>query len=232
MLAAVILSGGASTRMGAPKALLPYQGRPFLDHLLEATRHPKISARRVVLGPHAEPIARAIHLDADEIVINPDWEKGQITSIQAALKSLPPGLDGTAALPRGPSLNQLRLGSRSHRRFLRFPPGRSSSHVSGAPWPSSYFFGEAFCGIARRATRGRRSRGSLGPPRRSSRIPHHRRRLHPQSQRPRNFRPRHPSSRLADGLSMGTPRPSARRRQPSPVRHPTSFARCHPEAIR
>lgn len=94
MLAAVILSGGASTRMGAPKALLPYQGRPFLDHLLEATRHPKISTRRVVLGPHAEPIARAIHLDADEIVINPDWEKGQITSIQAALKSLPPGLDG------------------------------------------------------------------------------------------------------------------------------------------
>ena len=94
MLAAVILSGGASTRMGAPKALLPYQGRPFLDHLLEATRDPKISTRRVVLGPHAEPIARAIHLDADEIVINPDWEKGQITSIQAALKSLPPGLDG------------------------------------------------------------------------------------------------------------------------------------------
>ena len=94
MLAAVILSGGASTRMGAPKALLPYQGRPFLDHLLEATRHPKISARRVVLGPHAEPITKAIHLDANEIVINPDWEKGQITSIQAALKSLPHGLDG------------------------------------------------------------------------------------------------------------------------------------------
>lgn len=94
MLAAVILSGGASTRMGAPKALLPYQGRPFLDHLLEATRHPKISVRRVVLGPHAEPIAKAIHLSADEIVINPDWEMGQLTSIQAALKSLPAGLDG------------------------------------------------------------------------------------------------------------------------------------------
>ena len=94
MLAAVILSGGASSRMGSPKALLPYQGRPFLDHLLEATRHPKISLRRVVLGPHAEPIAKAINLHADEIVINPDWEKGQLTSIHAALKSLPAGLDG------------------------------------------------------------------------------------------------------------------------------------------
>jgi len=94
MLAAVILSGGASSRMGSPKALLPYQGRPFLDHLLEATQHPNISARRVVLGPHAEPIAKAIHLHADEIVINTDWEAGQLTSIHAALKSLPAGLDG------------------------------------------------------------------------------------------------------------------------------------------
>jgi len=44
------------------KALLPYQGRPFLEHLLDVTHHPKIGARRVVLGVHAEPIAKAIHL--------------------------------------------------------------------------------------------------------------------------------------------------------------------------
>jgi molybdenum cofactor cytidylyltransferase len=80
--------------MGSPKALLSYQGRPFLEHLLEVTQHPKISVRRVVLGPHAEPIARAIHLPADEIVINADWEKGQLSSIQAVLHSLPSGLDG------------------------------------------------------------------------------------------------------------------------------------------
>jgi len=94
MLAAVILSGGASQRMGSPKALLPFQGRPFLEHLLDVTRHPKIGVRRVVLGVHAEPIAKAIHLPADEVVINADWEKGQLSSIQAALKSLPDGLEG------------------------------------------------------------------------------------------------------------------------------------------
>lgn len=94
MLAAVILSGGASSRMGSPKALLPYQGRPFLDHLLEVTHHPKIGVRRVVLGAHAEPITRAIELQPDEIVINEKWEEGQLSSLHAAMRSLPADTDG------------------------------------------------------------------------------------------------------------------------------------------
>jgi molybdenum cofactor cytidylyltransferase len=94
MLAAVILSGGSSSRMGSPKALLQYQGRAFLEHLLEVTHHPNIFARRVVLGAHAEPIAKAVDLAADEIVINEDWEKGQLSSIQLALHSLPQGTSG------------------------------------------------------------------------------------------------------------------------------------------
>ena len=94
MLAAIILSGGASSRMGSPKALLPYQGRPFLEHLLDVARNPRIGIRRVVLGAHAEPITSAIPLSPGEIVINPDWQSGQLSSIRAGIRSLPAGTDG------------------------------------------------------------------------------------------------------------------------------------------
>src|ERR1700738_4139743 len=80
--------------MGSPKALLAYQGRSFLEHLLRVTEHPKIGVRRVVLGAKSEGIIDAIALRPEEIVINEDWERGQLSSIQAGLRSLPPGTDG------------------------------------------------------------------------------------------------------------------------------------------
>jgi molybdenum cofactor cytidylyltransferase len=112
-LAAVILSGGSSSRMGSPKALLAYQGRPFLEHLLEVTVHPRIAVRRVVLGAHAEPIAKNISLAADEIVINADWEKGQISSIQAAIRSLPDFRDLEDGGPHGTPGSPEKHGAKS-----------------------------------------------------------------------------------------------------------------------
>jgi CTP:molybdopterin cytidylyltransferase MocA len=99
MLAAVILSGGASRRMGSPKALVQYEGRPFLEHLLDVTKHAHIGVRRVVLGPDAAAITDGISLSPDEVVINEDWEKGQLSSIQAALRTLPPEVDGMLLCP-------------------------------------------------------------------------------------------------------------------------------------
>jgi molybdenum cofactor cytidylyltransferase len=99
MLAAVILSGGASRRMGSPKALLPYQGRPFLEHLLDITRHPQIGVRRIVLGADVESIRQEISLAKDEIIVNRDWEKGQLCSLHAAMHSLPPDIEGLLVCP-------------------------------------------------------------------------------------------------------------------------------------
>jgi molybdenum cofactor cytidylyltransferase len=89
MLAAVILAAGESRRMGEPKATVPYQGLTFVEHLLAATRHPRVGLTRVVLGAHAEEIRGRLKVDPAAIVVNPDWPKGQLSSLQAAIRSLP-----------------------------------------------------------------------------------------------------------------------------------------------
>ncbi|MGD1210900.1 MAG: nucleotidyltransferase family protein [Candidatus Acidiferrales bacterium] len=95
-LAAAILAAGESRRMGTPKALIPYRGTTFAGHLLEVTRHARVGLTRVVLGAGADEIREKLRLDAAWIVLNPDWRKGQLSSIQAAIRSLPEG--GTAGL--------------------------------------------------------------------------------------------------------------------------------------
>lgn len=100
MLAAVILAAGESLRMGRPKALLPYRGSTFLEHLLQITSDPRVGWTRVVVGAHAQEIAMAVRLVRDELVNNLDWEKGQLSSIQAAVRSLPPDkTDGILLCP-------------------------------------------------------------------------------------------------------------------------------------
>lgn len=93
MLAAVILSGGESLRMGSPKALVQLGpgGQTFLEHLLKITRQPQIGWTRIVLGKHTAEISSALSLDPASIVVNENWKLGQISSIQAAIRSLPAG---------------------------------------------------------------------------------------------------------------------------------------------
>jgi molybdenum cofactor cytidylyltransferase len=91
MLAAAILAAGESRRMGSPKALLTYRGQTFTDHLAEVTRHPRVGLLRVVLGASADNIRGQLHVDPAVIVVNTDWQQGQLSSIQTAIRSLPAG---------------------------------------------------------------------------------------------------------------------------------------------
>jgi CTP:molybdopterin cytidylyltransferase MocA len=114
----MILSAGASSRMGRPKALLPYREGTFLEHLIEVTRHPRISVTRVVLGAGAEVIRAIAKLDASVVVLNPDWEQGQLSSICAGIRSLE-GIetDGIVLCPVDHPLVSARLVSELIERF-------------------------------------------------------------------------------------------------------------------
>jgi len=118
LLAAVILSAGASSRMGRPKALLPYREGTFLEHLIEVTRDPRIGVTRVVLGAGADVIRTVAGLDSSVVVLNPNWEQGQLSSIRAGLRSLEGiDVDGIILCPVDHPLVSARLVSDLVERF-------------------------------------------------------------------------------------------------------------------
>ncbi|WP_205510661.1 nucleotidyltransferase family protein [Longitalea arenae] len=83
----VILAAGASTRLGQPKQLLPWQGSTLLRHAVETalavTTNPV-----VVTGANAESLASAIDAGKAKIVYNPDWQEGIASSIRCGLQTL------------------------------------------------------------------------------------------------------------------------------------------------
>jgi molybdenum cofactor cytidylyltransferase len=87
-LAAVILAGGRSARMGAPKALLDFRGEPFVVRILEALEALDIKTRVVVVAPESEPIRTAMVAHDCMVVENPDVDGGPIASLRRALEAL------------------------------------------------------------------------------------------------------------------------------------------------
>jgi molybdenum cofactor cytidylyltransferase len=85
MSAGLILAAGESRRMGRDKALLTYQGRTFLEIITRHLGAAGIEKITVVLGYHAEIIQRSVNLASTQFVINPDYQRGQTSSLQLGL---------------------------------------------------------------------------------------------------------------------------------------------------
>jgi len=71
-VAALVLAAGASSRFGSPKALAQFEGRPLLEHVLDAVREAGIDDIVVVLGHAADEIEDGIEWLSERRVRNPD----------------------------------------------------------------------------------------------------------------------------------------------------------------
>ena len=81
-----------------PKGLIEVDGRPWLEHQLDALRHHGLRQVVVVLGHHADAY-RAV-LDSRSVVcaVNPEPDRGPFSSLQVGLEALPSG-SGAWILP-------------------------------------------------------------------------------------------------------------------------------------
>jgi len=87
----IILAAGQSSRMGHPKSLLPFRGKTLLDFQIDSIQKMGVKPI-VVLGYHHSQIQTALpNLEKHaRLVINPNPEQGQFSSLLFGLKSSKP----------------------------------------------------------------------------------------------------------------------------------------------
>jgi molybdenum cofactor cytidylyltransferase len=95
----IILAAGDSTRMGYPKALLPFGHGTFLTRILETIQRIGMADPTIILGKAAAAIRPCIQDSPASILINPDPNRGQLSSIRLGLSSVHPGAFGAMIWP-------------------------------------------------------------------------------------------------------------------------------------
>ena len=88
MISGIILAAGSSQRMGSPKSILKIREKTFLQHIVEVLRSARIINIVIVLGAEAEEIQKSLTWFDGKIVVNEEWQKGQLTSIITGLNNL------------------------------------------------------------------------------------------------------------------------------------------------
>lgn len=93
MINAIVLAAGESKRMGKSKPLLRFNDKTFLEQIISAIKVSDVDRITIVLGAKAETIKNSIDLSETNIVINKDYQKGQLSSLIAAIKNTPQETD-------------------------------------------------------------------------------------------------------------------------------------------
>jgi molybdenum cofactor cytidylyltransferase len=90
--AGVVLAAGESKRLGTPKQLLEWEGKPFIRVAAEKALKAGLEPVVVVTGAHQNAVEQEIRDLEVDLVHNPKWKEGQSTSVRAGLNSLPEGV--------------------------------------------------------------------------------------------------------------------------------------------
>lgn len=90
-IAACVLAAGRSRRMGSPKAWLDAGGQPFVVRLLGSLRTAGVARCLVVAPVHDAAMQAVCDAHAAELLVNPDPERGMLSSIHIGLRALRTG---------------------------------------------------------------------------------------------------------------------------------------------
>jgi len=99
MIGAVVLAAGESRRMGAPKLLLPFRGTTILECLLRVILKSPIDRTVVVLGAYEDRLRPILAAYPVEIVVNPEYPSGMLSSVIRGLRSLPAEAEAALIFP-------------------------------------------------------------------------------------------------------------------------------------
>lgn len=88
-VAAVLLAAGASRRFGGAKLVAEVDGAPLVARTSRVLLAAGLSPVRVVLGAWEREVRAALSGIAVELVVNPRWEEGMLSSVICGLGALP-----------------------------------------------------------------------------------------------------------------------------------------------
>ena len=99
MIAAILLAAGESTRMGRPKQLLDWHGRPLIVAQIEALLNAGCGPVVVVLGAHANSIRPILPSRSEvQVTTNRNWREGRASSIRTGARGVPPAAEAVAVI--------------------------------------------------------------------------------------------------------------------------------------